>query len=150
MPISQARLSGAAGTDGLGIMRTAVAHYDFAVHGGAIGTINLGVNPGNAGAASAFQLPIGAVIVDAMTDVVTAVTSGGAATFSLGCNTTTDLQAATVLGTVGTTGRHDLIPVGTAATTVKLTAARNVQMVIAAATLTAGKFTVMIRYFVSL
>jgi hypothetical protein len=88
-------------------------------------------------------------------DVVTAVTSGGSATVSLGCNGTTDLLGATAKASLGT-GLVAGVPVMTAATAVKIVSgsgtattiirrnfsaiAQEVTASIAVAALTAGKF----------
>lgn len=104
--------------------------YDFAVLGGAISTITTGPT-----------LPINTVVVGGVFHVITTVT-GAANTLSIGLNTAVDLQAATAVATYGTAGVHALIPVFSAATSIVLTAARQIQFVIAAGAITAGKFTV--------
>jgi len=110
------------------------AMYDFAVQGGAISTINLVDEEGNA-----IALPNNAIITSVFIDVVTAmVSSGGSGTISLGANTTTDLRLAVDADTLS--GVSAGIPVGTAATAVKLTAERNLTVSIATQALTAGKF----------
>lgn len=110
------------------------AFYDFSVVGGAVSTINLRDEEGNA-----IALPNKAIITSVFIDVVTAMTSaGGAGTISLGANTTTDLRAAVDADTLS--GISAGIPVGTAATAVKLTAERNLTVSIATEALTAGKF----------
>lgn len=101
--------------------------YDFAVSGGAIGTIILGP-----------VLPANWVCIGGQLHVITQFT-GATNTLAIGLNTTTDLQAATAIATYGTTGVHALIPVFTAATSVALTAARQVTLTIATANITAGK-----------
>lgn len=113
------------------------AVYDFAVLGGAIATINL----------QNASVPNKAVVIGGFVDTITVPTSGGAATISLGLNTTTDLKAATAFGSY--TGIVALTPVFTAATAVKATAQRTVTATIAAATLTAGKFHVALFYVVT-
>lgn len=104
--------------------------YDFSVHGGAIGTIELPT-----------EIPDNAVIVEVFIDVLEALASGGSATVALGLNTTTDVLAATAFGSV--TGIVAGIP---NTTPVKLTAERNLQVTIATAALTAGKFAVYTRW----
>lgn len=114
--------------------------YDFAVDGGAISTINLrSVNS---------DLPKNAVILGGYADVITALTSGGAATAALQAEAANDLvTAAAVSGAPwSTTGRKSLIPAFTGATTVKTTATRKPAVVVAAATLTAGKFDLYVFY----
>lgn len=115
--------------------------YDFAVHGGAIGNINLGVED---------QLPSGAVVVDGFIDVITTLTSGGAATIAAQIEAAGDVVAATAVAT-WTAGRKNVLPSPasgsvTASTRVKTTAARTPVVVIAAAALTAGKFDLWLAY----
>lgn len=117
------------------------ATYDFAVHGGAIGNINLGVED---------QLPSGAVVVDGFIDVITTLTSGGAATIATQIEAAGDVVAATAVAT-WTAGRKNILPSPasgsvTASTRVKTTAARTPAVVIAAAALTAGKFDLWLAY----
>src|SRR5687768_17258750 len=71
----------------VGRTKWARAYYDFATDGGAVGAINL----------RGDQIPSGAVVLDTIIDVKTVVTSGGAATVSLGLNTATDVRAAATL-----------------------------------------------------
>ena len=130
----------AEGTTGL---KTAEGEYDFAVDGGAVGSITLrSVNA--AGAA----LPVGAVIMGGYVDVLTAVTSGGAGTVAINSEGAGDLVAAAAVSGApwSTTGRKSVIPVFTGASTVKTTAARNLVATIATAALTAGKFRVVVFY----
>ncbi len=109
--------------------------YDFAFHGGAIGAILL-----------PLALPANAIIFDGVIDVVTAPTSGGSATIALGFNTATDMKAATAIASY--TGLVALVPVGTAATAVKLTADRQLTLTVATAALTAGKVNFFFKYFI--
>jgi hypothetical protein len=136
--------------DGLHAQRMAHLTYDFAVHGGAVGTINLGVNPQNTASALGLLIPQGANIRSAWFDVITPLTSGGAATiaFSSG-ETAADLFAATAITTAGTAGIHDGIPNGTAANTKKTTLPRQPTLTIAAAALTAGKLVLHVLYTVT-
>lgn len=113
---------------------TAKVTYDFDVHGGAVGSIEL-----------PLELPDNAIIWDGVADVVTAPTSGGSATIALGMNTTTDLKGATAIASW--TGLVALIPVGTAASAVKLTAARTLTLTIGTAALTAGLINFFLKYF---
>lgn len=110
--------------------------YDYDVHGGAIGTITL-----------PLDLPDNAIVHDGLIDVVTAPTSDGSATIALGLNTTTDLKTATAIASYS--GIVAMIPVGTAATAVKLTADRSLQLTIGAAALTAGKLNIFMNYYIS-
>lgn len=118
------------------------ATYDFAVEGGAIQAHNLKDVDGKDAV-----LPDNAVIMKTIVDVITAPTSGGAPTISLGANTGVDLKALTAIASY--TGIVAAIPVGTAATAVKTTAKRTLTATIAVATVTAGKFHVWVEYYVS-
>lgn len=119
------------------------AVWDFAVQGGATGTLNLKDDLGNE-----ITLPSGAILKDGVIDVLTAMSSaGGAGTIALGCNTTTDLKGAVDADTLS--GRVAIIPVGTAATAVKLTADRKVQLTIGTEALIGGKIAVYIEYYAS-
>lgn len=117
--------------------------YDFAVSGGAVGTINLLDESGKA-----LTLPKNAIITSAMIDVVTTFTSGGSATIALTANSAADIKAATAVASFSA-GIMACIPVGSAATSIKLTADRNLAMAIAVAALTAGKAYVLVEFFVS-
>jgi hypothetical protein len=116
------------------------ATYDFSTQGGAVSTINLKGSDG-----LDAKLPSGAVISEVLIDVVTAATSGGAATVALTAQVAEDLLAALAVASV--TGLIAGIPVGTAATSIKLTAERTITTTIAVAALTAGKFHVFIEYY---
>lgn len=111
--------------------------YDFAVDGGAQGTISL---------TSGTPIPSGAYIVGGFLEVATAVTSGGAATGAIQVNAADDIVAAAAVSGApwSTTGRKSIIPAMTGATAVKTTAARDISFVIGAATLTAGVFDVVL------
>ena len=88
--------------------------YDFTVLGGAVATIPLLDEQGNAAV-----LPLASLVLSVIVDVVVAVTSGGSATVALGCNGTTDLLGATAKASLGT-GLVAGVPVMTAATAVKI------------------------------
>jgi hypothetical protein len=129
--------------EGTQSLKSAQGEYDFAVDGGAISSINLrGV--GSAGAA----IPQGSVILGGYIEVDTLVTSGGAATIAINSEAAGDMVAAAAVSGApwSTTGRKSIIPVFTGATTVKTTVARNLVATIATATLTAGKFRVVVFY----
>lgn len=120
-------------------LKEAAGEYDFAVDGGAAGTLTLrGDN----------SIPAGSVIMGGYLEVLTAVTSGGAATIGVSSEGASDLVAAAAVSGApwSTTGRKSLIPVFTGATTVKTTVARSLAIVIATAALTAGKFRVVVFY----
>lgn len=117
--------------------RVAYFEYDFALDGGAIGTIALRGN----------RLPLGAVVTSGMIHVNTAVTSGGACTTTLGINTAVDVLASTLKGAQTLDAILDVVPVGTAATAIlAATGGLGVTMTIGVAAITAGKFTVALEY----
>lgn len=91
-------------------------------------------------------LPINAIIKRVMVDSPIAFTGSQGAKVSLGVNTAIDLMVATGVGTL--TGRTDGIPVGSAATSVKVLADRSA--IVASVTgnvVTAGKMNVYIEYY---
>jgi hypothetical protein len=117
--------------------KVAYFEYDFALDGGAVGTIAL----------RGDRLPNSAVITSGMIHVNTAVTSGGAVTTTLGVETAVDVLASTLKAALTLDALLDTVPVGTAATAIRTTAAgRGVTMTIGVATITAGKFTVALEY----
>jgi hypothetical protein len=109
--------------------------YNFANQGGAISSINLLDDLGNA-----CVFPPNALILESFSNWTTAVTSAGSATVALGSGqSTTDLLAATAKASL--TGLVAGLPVFTAATTIALgTTSTGYQMeaTIAVAALTAG------------
>jgi hypothetical protein len=121
--------------EGTTAIKTVEALYDFAVDGGATGTITLrGDN----------TIPSGSVITGGFIDVETACASA-TGTMAIQAEGAGDILAAT--GQAGlTTGRKSVVPAGTGATSVKTTAARSLQVVIATAAFTAGKFRVVLFY----
>ena len=131
--------------EGTNRVKTAVGEFDFAVDGGAIGTITLRSGPGDT---MGSELPIGSVITGGYIEVDTPFTSGGAATVSAGSEGAADLQAAAAVSGApwSTTGRKNIVPAGTGATSVKTTAKRNLALTIATAALTAGKGRVVVFY----
>lgn len=122
-----------------GGMKWARGRYDFAVDGGAIGTIDL---------TAAAAVPANAVVLTGFIEVDTALTSGGSATVALKVEGAADLLAATAISGApwSTTGRKSVIPVGTGVTSVKTTVARKLQATVATAALTAGAFDVVVGY----
>jgi hypothetical protein len=131
--------------EGTTVLKTAVGEYDFAVDGGAVGTITLRSNLSDS---NGNDVPAGSVVEGGYIEVDTAVTSGGAATLSAGSEAAGDLQAATVVSGApwSTTGRKSVVPAFTGATTVKTTVRRNLSVAVATAALTAGKFRVVVFY----
>jgi len=117
--------------------------YDFSVQGGAVGTLSLLDEVGKP-----CVLPKSAIIRDVLIDVVTAPTSGGSATIALGSGAATnDFKTATLYSSFS--GLMAGIPVGSAATAIKLAADEDPSISIATAALTAGKLNVQIRYQLS-
>lgn len=122
--------------------------WDFAVNGGAVGTINLDV-----------LLPEGAIVTGGFIHVLTAVTTSASGTLSFGLNTTTDLLAATAAGSLTANAILPLLPSFTAAldgnaaaggvgnaTPLRLTAERELKAAIATGALTAGKVAVYLEF----
>jgi hypothetical protein len=101
--------------------------YDFAVHGGVQGTINLKT-----------AVPAGTIILDGLLDVITQPTSDGSATVAISVEGANDVYAAGAISGL-TPGLKDVVPDGTAGKAIKTTQARNVTLTIAVAALTAGK-----------
>ena len=138
----------------------AVATYDFAVDGGAISAIGLGV-----------YIPDNAVIINAWIDVITTLTSAtDTATIAIHIQSADDLVAAIAIsdasnvwdagihGTLvnnpnlGADAAHDTaleVIALYAATKVKTTAEREITATIAVAAVTAGKFNVFVEYIIS-
>jgi hypothetical protein len=137
-----AGMSGAvAANGGLGIVGNAKMTYDFAVDGGVVGLITPANSP---------TIPDNAIILGGTIDITTTLTSGGAATIALGTSagsSATSLKAATAVATWAA-GQIAVVPVFTAATYVKLTAAGRLTLTVAAFDLTAGKFDVNLVYVV--
>lgn len=123
---------------GLGVPKPARASYDFAVDGGAVGAITL----------RGDRLPSGAIVVDALLSVDTALTGGTVTdTLQLGSEAATDIAAAAARNGApwSTTGAKRVTLTATAAP-VKTTAARALTFTINATVLTAGKFTLVVWY----
>jgi hypothetical protein len=117
--------------------------YDFSVNGGAVGAISLLDEDGQV-----IKLPNKAIVTNVLIDIITAVVStGNNGTMALGLNTTTDLLAAVDGDTLS--GVAAGIPVGTAATAVKLTAERTLTLTIGTNAFTAGKFAVHVDFLQS-
>lgn len=124
------------GTDRL---KTAIAEYDFAVDGGAIGSIPMRGGTATLGGG----LQSGAVVMSGYIEVDTPLTSGGAATVAVTSEGAGDIQAAAVVTGApwSTTGRKAVTFTGA-----KMTANRTPTVVVAAFALTAGKFRVVLVY----
>lgn len=115
-----------------GPMGMVTALYDFSVSGGAVSTIGLGVS-----------LPANCIVTRLFTDVLTSFTSGGAATVAIEAGATV-LLAATAFNAAALTGAD-----AQSLTAVKLSAASELEVVIAAAALTAGKMRIFVEYIQS-
>ena len=131
--------------DGLHARRIARATYDFAVDGGAISTIGLGVT-----------IPDNAIVVRAWYEVLTTLTSAtDAATVALTIPTDDvgGIVAAIAISDASNpwdAGNHEAIQTGTVANFAnKCTAARGLSMTIATEALTAGKFILYAEYIAS-
>jgi hypothetical protein len=115
--------------------------YDFAVDGGAASTIAI---------TSGTPIPSGSVILGGYVNVLTALTSGGAATIACQVEAANDILTAVAVATWDVTPvLKNVLPSPTTgaltdSTAVKTTAARNISIVIATADLTAGKFDVVL------
>lgn len=112
--------------------------YDFAVDGGAQGAINL---------FPVVAIPSGSLVLGAYINVLTAPTSGGAATLALSTEGADDIDAAGVISAApwSTTGRK-AADLALGSNPIELTADRNVVATIGAADLTAGVFEVLVAY----
>lgn len=123
----------------VGRTKWARGYYDFATDGGAISAITL----------RGDKIPAGARIMSAYIDVTTIVTSGGAATVSIGVESAVDLRAAATLATAPSlaavaTPLSAVTNRSTAA--VKATVDRDIVATVASFALTAGAFTVLVEY----
>jgi len=125
---------------GLGNFRIARAHYDFAVDGGAIGTFT---------PAQTAALPSKAIIAGGVIDVITPFTTSASGTMGIGTSagsSNTSIKAQ--LAAASYTGLVAVVPLYTAATMVKLTAAGNITCTIATGALTAGKANIILAYYI--
>lgn len=119
---------------GAGGLKSATATYDFSVHGGGTGSIDLDVS-----------LPDNAIVVEVIRDELTACTSAGnGATIILNVPTDGNLEQ-TALTADG--GSPSLASSGGSAVPKKLTAARELRVTIAIENVTAGKIQYFVRYF---
>lgn len=113
-------------------------YYEFSQDGGAVSSITM---RGDA-------IPSGALVTDAVLHVDTIPTSAGAATVALTLESAADVQAAAAYNGApySTTGPKRASALTATATPLKTTAARSLVAVVAAAALTAGKFSVVLTY----
>ena len=125
--------------EGTSRLKAAVAEYDFATDGGAVGSITL-----RSGDSLGNWIPAGAVITGGYLDVLVAATSGGAATVAITSEGAGDILAAAAVASL-TTGRKSLT-VAPGSGSVKTTVPRNLVATIATAALTAGRFRLVVHY----
>ena len=123
--------------EGTQSLKTYVGEYDFAVDGGAQGTIVLR-SPGGS------PIPIGSVVMGGVLDIITSCLSG-AGTMALQVEGAGDTLAASLQAAL-TAGRKNVVPDFTGTTSVKTTAARSPSLVIATGAFTAGKFRLILFY----
>lgn len=132
----------AANLGGLGAPALAKMTYSFATDGGVQGLITPANSP---------TLPAKAIILGGVIDITTTLTSGGSATIALGTSagsSATSLKAATAVATWAAGVTVPVVPVFTAASYVKLTAAGRLTLTVATADLTAGVFDVQVLYVI--
>lgn len=121
----------------------AKATYDFAVHGGAIGAIGLGV-----------FIPANAIIVDSLIQVITTckTADADAGTMAISVLNANDIVSAIAVSDASNpwdAGLHAGVPVGSAATSIALsTTAKEITATIATKAFTAGKFNVFLQYVI--
>jgi len=117
-----------------------VAEYDFDTDGGVVGTIEM----------RGTELPDNAVIVGGIMEVITPLTSGGAATVEVRAEGADDVVADAAIGGApwSTGGLKDIVPDFTAANAVKIDGAKQLSCIISTADLTAGAFKVYAKYIV--
>ncbi len=112
--------------------------YDFSKQGGAVGDILVGGD----------SIPQNAVIRRGMIDVQTAATSGGLATIAVSAVNAADVLGATAVASFSLNAMLDVVPVNTAATSIRAASAdiKQIKITVAVAALTAGVFTVALEY----
>ena len=120
--------------------------YDFSIQGGAVSTIPL----------IGSDMPLNAIVYGGLYDLITAFTSGASPYVSIELNKHNDLVSSLIYSNAAwaNTGLHAIIPVMTAATSIKLTTVSNRRPCIRitggdADTVTAGKFNLFLVYFIS-
>jgi hypothetical protein len=112
--------------------------HDFAIHGGAIGAINLG------------PVPAGFIVLNCVYDVITTYTTAGAdaGTLALSIEGANDIVSAVAVSNGGNpwdAGRHQAIPdFGTLADDVKATIDRQLVLTIGGQAVTAGKMRIFL------
>lgn len=125
-------------------VHTLKAIYDFSKSGGSSTASIALIGEDN----KLVRLPQKAIVVDCLIDVITPLTSSGSATLALGTGkAVNDLKTATAYASY--TGLMACVPVGSAATAIKMTANVIPTATIATANLTAGKIAVLLQYVLS-
>lgn len=125
------------GGDAMGGKKYAVGYYSFALDGGVAGDITL----------RGDSIPSGAIITDALLNVDTILTSGGAATVAIKVEGAADINNADAIsGAPWSTAGAKRADFGATTAPVKTTAARSIVATVATANLTAGKFSVVVEY----
>jgi hypothetical protein len=125
---------------GNGVPRWVRSVYNFAVDGGAIAAIKPLQNG---------LIPANAIVYGGIINVTTALTSGGSATIAIGTDagsSATSIKAATAVATYSAAAILATVPVWTAASAFKMSAAGNIIWTVATATLTAGVAEVTVFY----
>lgn len=120
----------------------AKGRYSFAVQGGAVGAVNLLDEDG-----LPVKLPAKALVLNAVIDVDTTITSASTPTIAIGLASTDDIKGATAIASL--TGVVQGVPDGAVANAVKLASEATLTATIAGTTLTAGIFYVHLEYVVS-
>jgi len=120
------------------------ARYDFATQGGAVGAINLLEKLSDSN--SLVKIPDNAIIKLAILDILTAMSStGDNGTIAIASEGAGDLLATVDADTLS--GISAGVPVGTAATMIKMTAERTLIMTVATNALLTGKFDLLVEYY---
>jgi hypothetical protein len=129
------------GTGAGGFLKVARAIYDFATDGGAQGEIT---------PALTAVIPDNAIVVGGIINATTAPTSGGSATIAVGTtagSSATSIKAATAIATFSADSLVATVPVFTAASSFKMSAAGSISITVGTADLTAGVIEVSLFYF---
>lgn len=124
-------------TSSSGAIGVSRATYNFAIDGGAIGAIIPSISP---------VIPANAIVFGGIINVITAPTGAGAS-IALGTSagsSSTALKAATVIANY--TGLVALVPVWSAGSSFKMSAAGQIQLTVSGAALTAGKMDILVEY----
>jgi hypothetical protein len=113
----------------------AVFEYDFSKHGGAQGAITVGPK----------LLPKGAIVMAGIIHVKVACL-GSSGTMAIQVASSEDILAATNVSSLTLNALIDVVPVGTAATSIRCTSAGQLTCTIATTDFTAGKVAIALKY----